>query len=1144
MALQLPKINLADAKTRVLLIFGGLLGFILIVYLMMTLLSNPRSGSGASKVAGAPGGLQSVPGGELTPEYYRALVQANTQAAKQAQISGGSAVPTLLNEPDAQANFGSSPSCSIVCPSDADANVQNDIDELVKSGKLSAEEGKRLSDMAKQNVAVNEYAAHLDTLVKQGKISPEQARKLLETYKKQHENTLAKESGKVMDDLIKSGKLSIDSANELLEMQKNRATPDQYAAKLKQMVDEGRISPETANQLLAQYTQQHAREAAAEAIGKLAQMAASGQISPDVARELADYQKRHVSPKEYEEELQHLVRQGKLKPEQAEQLLAQYKQLVPPDVADRMAELQRKNVSIDEYQAELQRQVAAGKLTPEQAQRMLEQYRQVQAPGARAGTMDDIVKQAEDLNANAVRQLAASGKISPETADKLLSLQRAGVPVEEYRRQAEELVRQGKISPEDAQKLIIDYAQRQGEGKSNEEMVRQLAESGRISPDTAEKLLSLQKANVPVEEYRRQIEEMVRQGKISPEDAQKLIASYLKQKDGGVQDLLTAGKISREVAEELTSLQRANVPVDEYKRHLDELVRQGKISSEDAQKLMTNYLKQKDGGVQDLLSTGKITRAVAEELTSLQRAGVPVEEYKKHLDELVRQGKISSEDAQKLLSNYTQMRGGGVQDLLAAGKISPDTAQRLLNLQRANVPVEEYKRQLEQLVREGKITSEDASRLLTNYQQLKGAGALVQQLAGGKVAPEVEQQLLKAQQDNVPVAEYKRQLDELVKSGKITPEQAQQLLDKYKNLHAVRDQADRLAALRAKKASSEEYERELQRGVAAGIITPEQAAKLLEEYKASQAPAKVELPTVNGPGTNEFAQLQKRVQAAAPVAAAPSAPAPAAQPNAQFSAAAAKAKAAAEQQEQQRIQALMSAMSQQAGQLVSSWQPPTMSGQVGAAAKDDGQQKLTAAASNNKSSSGSSSDSAGGPPLIKAGTILYAVLDTAVNSDYPDSPVMATIIDGKYKGAKLLGKLSLAQGQDKVSLSFKLMNMEDWDSGKTVNAFAIDPDTARTVLASNVNYHYFARYGALFASSFISGYANAIKSSGGTTTTGIFGTSTVNPALSPAAKITAGLGQVGTTLGTAVQSYVSTPPTVKIDPGVSLGILFMSDVTG
>ena len=87
------------------------------------------------------------------------------------------------------------------------------------------------------------------------------------------------------------------------------------------------------------------------------------------------------------------------------------------------------------------------------------------------------------------------------------------------------------------------------------------------------------------------------------------------------------------------------------------------------------------------------------------------------------------------------------------------------------------------------------------------------------------------------------------------------------------------------------------------------------------------------------------------------------------------------------------------------------------------------------------------------------------------------------------------------------------------------------------------RFGAMFATSFLQGYASAITSSASTSTTGIFGTSTTHPALSPGQKLAVGLGQVGQTVGTATQNYVNRPPTVTVDSGVGLGILFMSDVS-
>jgi intracellular multiplication protein IcmE len=123
------------------------------------------------------------------------------------------------------------------------------------------------------------------------------------------------------------------------------------------------------------------------------------------------------------------------------------------------------------------------------------------------------------------------------------------------------------------------------------------------------------------------------------------------------------------------------------------------------------------------------------------------------------------------------------------------------------------------------------------------------------------------------------------------------------------------------------------------------------------------------------------------------------------------------------------------------------------------------------------------------------------------------------------------------------MNKDDWEKSKTITAYAIDPDRARTALASQVDYHYLQRYGAIMATAFVQGYANAITTSGSTTSTGIFGTSTSHPPLSPSEKLATAIGQIGQSLGSTTQNYVNIPPTVIVDSGVSLGILFMADVT-
>ncbi len=760
------KFSEMDAKARVLLVFGVIIGVSIAGFFGVRYLSGPKSTVGASRVAGAPGNLQSVPGGQLSPEYYRALAQANAQRSQQAQISGGSAVPTLVNVPGQPAQAQPTQSCTVLCPNPETPDITNDINDLVKSGKLSQKDADLLIGMAKANVPISQYEDELNELVREGKLTPEQARKLLEEYKRQHKNALINESSQTMDALIKAGQLPLDVANQLLTLQKSGITPTAYGAELNELVKEGKLTPEVAKQLLAQYQHQQEAEATKASIYDLQKLASSGAITKDVANDLAN--------------------------------------------------LQNKNVPVDEYAAELARLVAEGKITPAEAAKLLAEYK---AKRARLGATDAL---------NSVVQTAANSAAADVNA---------------------------------------------------------LAQSGRISQSTASELLALQDKNVSAEQYQNALNALVKAGKLTPDEAQKLAASYNK-------------------------------------------------------------------------------------------------------------------------------------------------------------------------------------------------------------------------------------------------------------LHAIKDEAQKLLAMQTNNASPADYADELKSAVQAGLLTPDQAASLMQDYQ-NMATLPNALPTVqtNLPTNSDFARLVQQtqnVQAQLPSGAPTSA---------QFASAAAQTSQQEQQAEQQRIQQIQAAMSSQAQSLLAAWQPPKMI-HVGGTPVIEAKTTTTTTSGTQTGKPGANGQSEGATatgPLIKAGTIYFAVLETAVDSDYPDTPVLVTIVQGPFKGAKLMGKLNLAQGQDKVSLNFNLMDEDAWLKSKSVNAFAIDPDMARTVMASSVDYHYMKRYGAIMASSFLTGYSSAITQAG-TSTTGIFGTSSTHPSLSPASKFAVGLGQVGTQFTNSFSNYVNTPTTVKIDSGVALGILFMSEV--
>ena len=668
-----------------------------------------------------------------------------------------------------------------------------------------------------------------------------------------------------------------------------------------------------------------------------------------------------------------------------------------------------------------------------------------------------------------------------------------------------------------------------------------------------------------------------------------------------INNLVKLGKLSQGDANNLLNLAKENVSVSQYANQLDQLVKEGKLTPEQARKLLDTYTKQHSNALVDasaqsmdaLIKSGKLPVDVAAQLLGFQKQNMSASQYAAELNRLVREGKISPDTAAQLLAQYTQQKAqevskecqSALQQMAASGQISPEVASDLTKLQLRSVSVTNYHDELNNLVGAGKMIPLTASKLLDQYStQCKtsvGPSSTVNDLVSareaqmeddvnnlvksGKISAATAATLIDMQKKHVPCDVYQKTLASLVQQGKMPADAAKHLSDSCDKIQALREESQKLAALQGNNASPQAYSAELTRAVKEGLITPQEAARLMQEYQAMNGATPTPLQPGEGstqgidtsvPGGQDFANLQKRIQeqqTTAPTNVFSNG----ADNSQQFAdaaaAAAAQASAAAEQARQQKIQTIMTEMSGQAHALISAWQAPTMSHKGGSGGDIE---------SGKSGSGGSGSSGPGGffkggtskatapesSPIIKAGTIYFAILDTGVNSDFPDTPVLATIIAGPYKGAKLLGKISITQNAttqsaDRVSLTFNLMNMDGWEKSQSITAFAIDPQTAHTVLASSVNYHYLVRYGAMLGSAFLSGYANAISNAGATTSTGIFGTTTTHPELSAASKLAVGLGQVGTTLGTATANYINTPPTVKVNSGVGLGILFMSDLT-
>lgn len=251
-----------------------------------------------------------------------------------------------------------------------------------------------------------------------------------------------------------------------------------------------------------------------------------------------------------------------------------------------------------------------------------------------------------------------------------------------------------------------------------------------------------------------------------------------------------------------------------------------------------------------------------------------------------------------------------------------------------------------------------------------------------------------------------------------------------------------------------------------------------------------------------------------------------------------------EQKRQQAIAARAQSMKNQVNLLIAAWAPKEHTN-LPVVGKDGQRNDAQTQAQAVAASTAATTATATRPPLKKAGDTCYAQLDTAVNTDEP-SPVTATIMQcGELNQSKIVGKIEVAQNAQKAVLRFTNINVPGQATSLPMDGVAIDEGTRRTALASDVDNHYFLRYGSLFASAFLSGFGEALLKGGQdeqivTTQTGAI---VQRKAYDTQQMILAGIGNVGKQAGANIGGVFNRAPTIKIDAGIGIGILFMSDLT-
>ncbi len=248
----------------------------------------------------------------------------------------------------------------------------------------------------------------------------------------------------------------------------------------------------------------------------------------------------------------------------------------------------------------------------------------------------------------------------------------------------------------------------------------------------------------------------------------------------------------------------------------------------------------------------------------------------------------------------------------------------------------------------------------------------------------------------------------------------------------------------------------------------------------------------------------------------------------------AQQRAAALAEQQARLEAYEALMSAQAQGIVNAWAAPKQTYVKGEEWKEPEVKPTALTTASGLPPTGQ------GPLIHKAGDIVFAVIETSVNSDEP-GPVLGKIVSGPLKGSKILG--SFQRQEKNLYLQFSMLSAPDVPVTIGIDAVAVDPQTARTGVRSDVDNRYLLKYGTLLASAFLEGMGDAVLTSLGTPTltddSGAIIASQV--VASGHDQVIAGLGKVGQKLGEEIdQSDI--PPLVTLDSGTGVGLLFLQDL--
>lgn len=176
------------------------------------------------------------------------------------------------------------------------------------------------------------------------------------------------------------------------------------------------------------------------------------------------------------------------------------------------------------------------------------------------------------------------------------------------------------------------------------------------------------------------------------------------------------------------------------------------------------------------------------------------------------------------------------------------------------------------------------------------------------------------------------------------------------------------------------------------------------------------------------------------------------------------------------------------------------------------------------------------PPSLEPGDVLYTVNEYEVDSDYPSDDIVLRVIHPlDLEGGRCFGNFK-RQGE---VLIIELDRLVHRGAEYSLRGLAINPEDVKANVASEVDTHFFERWGGLLAATFIEGLGDAIAKSNQRTTVNNGTTVTSSDNYSSTEIALEGAGVVGRKAARQFEKNFNRPPTVRLHPGAEVAVIIL-----